>query len=127
MIKLSPKTYLKIIPTSALCLLYTLGIQADLRQNLNIAEDLEVKRINIRTDAQKIVETLSRETAILKSDLEDAISDLENLTVYHSLLKEQVSSQIIQIESTSKAINQVAQLEREITPFIQKIIKTLES
>jgi len=80
----------------------------------------EAKRSQAKIDA------LTEETRDLLSEYKTVLKEIEGLQVYNSQLQKQIDNQSTEMTELSTSIDQVTLIERQITPFMLRMIDGLE-
>ena len=80
----------------------------------------EAKRSQAKIDA------LTEETRDLLGEYKTVLKEIEGLQVYNSQLQKQIDNQSTEMRELSTSIDQVTLIERQITPFMLRMIDGLE-
>ena len=80
----------------------------------------EAKRSQAKIDA------LTEETRDLFGEYKTVLKEIEGLQVYNSQLQKQIDNQSTEMRELSTSIDQVTLIERQITPFMLRMIDGLE-
>ncbi len=80
----------------------------------------EAKRSQAKIDA------LTEETRDLLSEYKTVLKEIEGLQVYNSQLQKQIDNQSTEMRELSTSIDQVTLIERQISPFMLRMIDGLE-
>lgn len=80
----------------------------------------EAKRSQAKIDA------LTEETLDLLSEYKTVLKEIEGLQVYNSQLQKQIDNQSTDMRELSTSIDQVTLIERQITPFMLRMIDGLD-
>ena len=117
------------IHSFALCVLTSAGLlisgsawSASLSEVHRVAE-----RINTQAKrSQAKIDALTDETRQLTAEYKTVLKEIEGLRVYNRQLEKQISNQEKEMNSLTKAIDDVTVIERQITPLMLRMIDGLE-
>ncbi|MEM6707622.1 MAG: DUF3450 domain-containing protein [Pseudomonadota bacterium] len=93
-----------------------------LREVFRVADQLnaQAKRSQARVDA------LTEQTRELVTDYKTVLKEIEGLRVYNRQLEKQISAQETEMAEITASIDQVTVIERQVTPFMLRMIDGLE-
>ena len=93
-----------------------------LREVFRVAEQLnsQAKRSQARVDA------LTEQTRELVTEYKTVLKEIEGLRVYNRQLEKQIGAQETEMAELSASIDQVTEIERQVTPFMLRMIDGLE-
>lgn len=93
-----------------------------LREVFRVAEQLnaQAKRSQSRVDA------LTEQTRELITEFKTVLKEIEGLKVYNRQLEKQIGAQEAEMTALSKSIDDVTLIERQVSPFMLRMIDGLE-
>jgi len=103
-----------------------LGANAYSRPLISEIQEFQVERIEHLSENQSLIENISMEIDDATLKHENNVKEIDSLKIYNSLLEEQIFEQEMQIRSSALAIEDVAILERKISPLFVDMITTLK-
>ena len=83
--------------------------------------------INSAAQSQRRIDNMSDKTQDLFQDFQMELKRIEDLKLYNLQLQQQIQRQKTSIETTKQYIQDVAIIERQITPLINSMIQSLET
>lgn len=118
----------RIVRLTAYALVAALGMAAlpaqanSLREVFRVADQLnaQAKRSQARIDA------LTEQTRELIVDYKTVLKEIEGLKVYNRQLEKQIGNQETEMAALSKSIDDVTLIERQISPFMLRMIDALD-
>lgn len=76
--------------------------------------------------SQSRIDELTDDTRALLTDYKTVLKEIEGLKVYNTQLQKQISSQEAEMAQLSTSIDEVTVIERQVTPFMLRMIDGLE-
>lgn len=83
--------------------------------------------INSAAQSQRRIDNMSDKTQDLFQDFQMELKRIEDLKLYNLQLQQQIQRQKTSIETTKQSIQDVAIIERQITPLLNRMIQSLET
>lgn len=85
------------------------------------------ERADAGAAAQRQVEQVADETLAVEQEFKSVSKVVDGLKVYNNLLQRQVNNQVTEMDALSTSIDNVALIERQITPLMTRMIDSLEA
>lgn len=119
-----PRT-VRLVATAAIAVGLSAALPAQansLREVFRVADQLnaQAKRSQARIDS------LTEQTRELVNDYKTVLKEIEGLRVYNRQLEKQIAGQEAEMADLSKSIDDVTLIERQVAPFMLRMIDGLE-
>jgi DNA repair exonuclease SbcCD ATPase subunit len=103
------------------------GLSANLHaQQVSSVLQAETRTVRIAQESQERIDKVVQETRSLTDQYKGINKEIEGLNVYNQLLERQISGQTTELNETTRSIEQVTVIERQILPLMVRMIQGLQ-